>query len=293
MIRAFFARLFLRLMAHLPLPWVHRLGTLVGNLLNRFDNSLRQAARVNVRLCFPVWDGSRRAQLVHACLQETAKAALESGILWLRSPQQVMALVREVSGGELLQQAMDEGKGVILAVPHLGAWEVVGVYGSLRWPMTSLYRPPKLSGLGPLIRRGRERAGATLVPTDASGVRALYKALARGELVAILPDQDPDRDAGVFADFFGVPANTMTLLPRLAAKTGATVLMSYAERLPDGRGYHLHFLPAPHSVADKDVAVAATFLNLAVEQCALQAPTQYQWCYKRFKARPQGESKLY
>jgi KDO2-lipid IV(A) lauroyltransferase len=293
MMRAFFARLTLRLMSRLPLPWVHRLGALLGQLLNRTDNSLRQAARINVRLCFPVWDAARRAQLVRACLQETAKAALESGLLWLRPTQQVMALVREVSGGELLQQAMADGKGVILAVPHLGAWEVVGLYGSLRWPMTSLYRPPKLSGLGPLIRQGRERAGATLVPTDAGGVRALYKALARGELVAILPDQDPDRDAGVFADFFGVPANTMTLLSRLAAKTGARVLMSYAERLPNGEGFHLHFLPAPQCVADKEMKVAASCLNLAVEQCALQAPAQYQWCYKRFKTRPQGDQKIY
>ena len=293
MIRAFFARLFLHLMARLPLPWVHRLGVLLGEILLRADNDLRRVARTNVRLCFPVWDASRRAHLVRACLQETAKAALESGALWLRPTSQVLALVREVSGGELLQQAMDRGKGVILAAPHLGAWEVVGLYASQRWPMTSLYRPPKLAGLSPLIRRGRERAGAKLVPTDAGGVRALYQALSRGELIAILPDQDPGSDAGVFAHFFGVPANTMTLLSRLAVKTGATVLMGYAERLPNGQGYHLHFQLAPQCVADMDVRTAATCLNLAVEQCALQVPAQYQWGYKRFKTRPKGDKKVY
>jgi KDO2-lipid IV(A) lauroyltransferase len=85
----------------------------------------------------------------------------------------------------------------------------------------------------------------------------------------------------------------MTLLSRLAAKTGATVLMSYAERLPNGQGYHLHFQPAPQCVADKDVSTAATCLNLAVEQCALQVPAQYQWAYKRFKTRPEGGKKVY
>jgi KDO2-lipid IV(A) lauroyltransferase len=159
--------------------------------------------------------------------------------------------------------------------------------------MTSLYRPPRQAYLGKLIRQGRERAGASLVPTDAGGVRALYKALGRGELIAILPDQDPDRAAGVFAPFFGVQANTMTLLSRLASKSDATVLMAYAERLANGEGYHLHFENTEDALADTDTLLATTQLNHAVEQCALQHPAQYQWAYKRFKTRPEGEGRFY
>ncbi len=42
----------------------------------------------------------------------------------------------------------------------------------------------------------------------------------------------------------------MVLLPRLAARTGATVLFAFAERLPRGEGYRIHFLPAPEGLAD-------------------------------------------
>lgn len=293
MTRAFYVRLFLRLMSWLPLPVIHRIGALLGRVFYLVNNDLRTTARTNLKLCFPEWDAARREQLVRDCLQETAKATLESGALWCWSAERVLRLVKQVSGGELLEYAMARGKGVILAIPHLGAWEVVGLYGSKRWPMTSLYRPPRMVGLDAMIRGGRERAGARLVPTDAGGVRALYKALNRGELVAILPDQDPDRESGVFAGFFGVQANTMTLLSRLTRKTGATVLFTYAERLPEGAGYHLHIAPAPESLSDEDAMTAARSLNQAVEQCAKTLPAQYQWAYKRFKTRPEGERRIY
>jgi len=291
--RAFFARQLLRVLSYLPLPLVHWLGSVLGRALTFFSNDLHHVARTNIQRCFPDWTEQQQQKLVLQCLQETAKAALESGALWLRTPERVLALVKSVSGEEVLAQAMVKGKGVILAAPHLGAWEMVGVYCSMHWPMTSLYRPPRQAYLAELIHAGRERAGATLVPTDASGVRVLHKALSRGELIAILPDQDPDRASGVFAPFFGVQANTMTLLSRLAAKSGATVLMTYAERLPKGEGYHLHFQNTSLALADDDALLAAGNLNQAVEQCVLQQPAQYQWTYKRFKIRPRGEDKFY
>ncbi|MDT8385439.1 MAG: lysophospholipid acyltransferase family protein [Gammaproteobacteria bacterium] len=291
--RAALVRLTLRVLSRLPLPVLHRMGDVLGRSLMWFANDLRDTARTNIQRCFPRWDEARQQQLVLQSLQQTARATLETGVLWLRPTDQVLALVKKVSGEELLAQAMARGKGVILAAPHIGAWEIVGVYGSTHWPMTSLYRPPRQAYLNDLIRTGRERAGATLVPTDASGIRALYKALGRGELIGILPDQDPDRDAGVFAPLFGIQANTMTLLSRLASKTGATVLMAYAERLPKGQGYHLHFEATDTALTEGDATQKATALNQAVERCALQHPEQYQWAYKRFKTRPEGEGRFY
>jgi len=277
----------------LPLPFVHWLGEMLGRGSMWFSNDFRNTAMMNVQHCFPDWPQDKQRQLVAQCLQETAKATLETGALWMWPMDRVLSLVHKISGEDVLKQAMDKGKGVILAIPHLGAWEMVGLYGSTHWAMTSLYRPPRQPELNKVMRHGRERAGATLVPTDASGVRALYKALGRGELIAILPDQDPDRASGVFAPFFSVQANTMTLLSRLASKTGATVLMAHAERLPKGRGYHLHFQTTDAGLLEGDEVQKATRLNQAVEQCVLQNPAQYQWAYKRFKTRPEGEGRFY
>ena len=135
--------------------------------------------------------------------------------------------------------------------------------------------------------------GAKLVPTDASGVRALFQAAARNEMIGILPDQDPGAQGGVFAPFFGLQTNTMTLLPRLMQKTGATVIISYAQRLPRGQGFHLHFVPLPAVSDPDDIQAIATALNQGVEECIRQSPAQYQWSYKRFKTRPAGEVGFY
>jgi len=291
--RVIVIKVLLRLASLLPLSAIHALGTGLGSLLNRFNNRMRHVTRCNIDRCFPGWTPQQRSQLVRESLQETTGAALETGGLWLWPAEHILAKIQEVSGASLLEEAMAHGKGVILAAPHLGAWEVAGLYCSRCGPMTTLYRPPRIQDLDNLMRKARERAGATLARTDASGVRALYKALGRGEMVAILPDQEPDRTSGVFAPFFGVQANTMTLISRLAAKSGATVLMIYAERLPKGKGYHLHIQKTDAALTEGDEVHKATRLNQAVEQCVLQSPAQYQWAYKRFKTRPEEEGKFY
>ena len=293
MMRAFLAKLLLRIVSWFPLSVAHAMGGLIGRLFNSYSNELSRIARRNIELCFPELNEQKRNELVLESLMQTGRAILECGALWLWPVERVLSKVRKVSGWELMEKARADGKGVVFAAPHIGAWEVIGLYSAKRSPMTCMYRPPKLTGLDQLIRKGRGRSGVELVPTDAGGVRALYKALSRGELVGILPDQDPGRGAGVFAPFFGIEANTMTLVSRLAGKANVTVLMSYVERLPKGQGYHIHIMSAPECLADKDPVIAATCLNNAVEECVRSLSGQYQWAYRRFKNRPEGEEKLY
>ncbi len=185
-------------------------------------------------------------------------------------------------------------QGLIVLSPHLGCWEIAGLYLASRGSVTSLYRPPRKALFEPIIKHARERSGAELVPTDAQGVRRLYKVLQAGGVTGILPDQQPDSNKGaVFAPFFGVPALTMLLVNRLVRKTGAKVVFCYAERLPAGRGFHIHYLPAASDLAADDPMTAAQALNQGVESCIRLAPEQYQWSYKRFKDQPAGSTSPY
>jgi KDO2-lipid IV(A) lauroyltransferase len=138
----------------------------------------------------------------------------------------------------------------------------------------------------------RERFGAALVPADMAGVRALLKALRRGELLGILPDQEPRHGNGVFSPFFGIPAYTMTLLARLAQQSAAPVFVTYAERLARGAGFRLHFQPLdlePHYSVEEITAA----VNAGIEDCVRRLPQQYQWSYKRFKTQPAGAGNFY
>ncbi len=289
-LRAFLLKLSLRFFSLLPLRATHAFGALIGGWAALSSNKLRRITRINVDLCFPEWDERDRARLVRRSLVETGKTFTEAGALWLWSERKMLSLITQVSGEHLVTGALAQGKGMILAVPHLGAWEAVGLYCSAHYPITSLYRPPRMAELDGMIRQARQRLGATLVPTDAGGIRALYKALEKGEMMGVLPDQEPGAGNGIFAPFFGVPAYTMVLLSRLAMKTKATVVFAYAERLPRGAGYHLHFLATPQAVNEGPLEDSVRCVNTVVEECVRALPEQYQWSYKRFRTRPEGES---
>lgn len=274
--------LLFRLLAHLPLAVLHRLGVLLGWLAYFLSPTYRRHLRENLSQAglnaWPV----RAAAIGHAgCM------VLELPKIWLRPPAEVAGRVVRVSGWELVEAAWREDRGILFLTPHLGCFEITAQYYAQRRPMAVLYRRPKQAWLSPIIEEGRG-ANLTLAPADLSGVRRLMKMLKRGEAAGMLPDQAPGAGEGVWAPFFGRPAYTMTLAARLA-ETGATVLLAYAERLPFGAGYHLQLFPLSHPLAGELPARAAQ-LNSELETLIRRCPEQYLWGYNRYKA-PSGASR--
>ncbi len=249
----------------------------------------RHVSRRNLEVAYPDDDGEQRRSRIQASLRHSAATMLELGFAWIADPRRVDASIVEVHGRELLDEARAEGRGVIVLAPHFGNWEVLNFWLSSHFPFTAMYEPPKMADLDPVIRHGRERMGAELVPTNPRGVAALLKALKRAEAVGILPDQEPDWGSGVFADFFGRPAYTATLLPKLVARTQARVVTGVARRLPEGRGFAIHFLAADDRVYDTDEKVSALGVNACVESAIALDPVQYQWEYKRWKKTEQEQ----
>ncbi len=277
----------------MPLSLAHFIGAGLGWIMIMFPNRSREVAKTNIGLCFPELDAAEQKQLLNNSLIEMGKTLMETGKIWLGSTENLERLIVEIKGEQFIRAGLDKGKGVVVIAPHIGSWEAVGLFCSARYPMTSLYKPPKIVALDAIVRGSRERTGASLVPTDVQGVKALYKALANNHVTGILPDQDPREGKRNFASFFGIQANTMVLLSRLIRKTGATPVLVFAERLPAGKGFCMHFEAVPDEIADRDLDISIQALNQLVEQLIRRYPTQYQWAYKRFNRRPEGEAALY
>jgi KDO2-lipid IV(A) lauroyltransferase len=233
-------------------------------------------------VCVPGGCGS----LLRRAVAEAGKSVLELPAVWLRPEQQALQLLKKCHGWEHVEAALLRGKGLVFLTPHMGCFEITSLYYAARHPITVLYRPPRLKWLQPLIDAGRVRGQVTLAPTDLGGVRALFKALRRGEAIGILPDQVPGQGEGVWADFFGRPAYTMTLVGRLVHSTDAAVVLAAAFRLPHGKGFDLWLEPLPEGMPDEPVA-AARFINAAIESLVRRRPEQYLWSYNRYKA-PKG-----
>lgn len=272
----------LRALAALPLSWNHAIGVALGRLVYRLDRQYAARLRENLAISGIAAGGRDYARLLDASVAEAGKAATELLIAWLRPPEEVRALTRECVGWEHVENALARGKGIIFVTPHLGGYDIAGRYLASKLPITIMFRPPKLSWVAKLMTEGRRDPNATLAPADRSGVRLLLKTLKGRGNALILPDQAPSQGEGVWVDFFGRPAYTMTLIGRLHEATGAEVLMFFGERLAKGRGFRVWIRPLAEPLA-ADAGVAARQINAAVEALIRQCPSQYLWSYNRYK----------
>lgn len=279
-----YTRLAYRLMwlaARLPLGVLRASGATLGWLFWVTGSRKRRIVDANLALVRADLDASARDALAHACVRETGIALIEAFGIWT-NPRRTLALVREVRGQDLFDAAIAAQRGLILCAPHLGSWEVANYWIGARTPFATFYTQPGHAQVDALLQRLRAGGASIQFPIDDSGVRRVFRHLKSGGVVSIMPDHVP-RAGAVVAPFFGVPALTMTLLPRLAQRTGAAVLMLFVERL--SRGYRVHFREAPSDIADPDPLIACSAMNAAIEACVHDAFAQYQWNYKRFKAR--------
>jgi KDO2-lipid IV(A) lauroyltransferase len=267
-----------RALSRLPLPALHTLGSVLGWVVYLASPSYRRRLRENI--CRAGYAGH-----LHAAISEAGKSILELPFIWCAAPARVLATA-EIENWPLLQEAIDAGGGVIMLTPHLGCFELIAQVVAARIPFTVLYRPPRKAALKPLMEDARARHNLLLAPANLTGVRALLKTLRRGGTIGLLPDQVPQNGEGVWADFFGQPAYTMTLPAKMQSMSKAPLILCYAERKPHGRGYLIRFtrFDGHPGVTPGEQARA---INAAMEDVIALCPAQYFWSYNRYKT-PKG-----
>jgi KDO2-lipid IV(A) lauroyltransferase len=278
----------LRLTALLPIWLLHALGRALGLLASMLPLDVTRTTRRNLDLCFPEMPPAERERLCRDAMMHQCCAVTELGPIWFRSPAATRELISAVSGEHLLDQALASKRGVIALLPHLGAWELAGQYLNTGAGFTALYSPGRYL-LDDIIRAKRERGASRMVGPNQQGMRMLLRTLKDGNMVLLLPDQNPRDGAGLFADFFGHATYTMQLLSRLAMASQAETLVFVAERRFGSAGFHLHIRDCGDVIRSGPLEASVAAVNTAVEDAVRQMPEQYLWHYKRFKQRPEGE----
>jgi KDO2-lipid IV(A) lauroyltransferase len=274
------------LLGRLPLSLQRRLGELVGWASRVLNLRESRIARRNLELLRPQQSPAEREAQVRAILAHAGRTMVETLRIWTRPRADNLALVERVDNEALLREALASGRGVIIAAPHFGNWELLVEFLASQAEFTLVFRVPEKRAGELFLRRARNGPGVVLVPAEANAMRPLVKALKSGGMIGVTPDQQPKLGGGEFAPFFGRNALTLSLIPKLAEKTGARVLMAYAERSP--RGFVVRFEAAPEAIADAHLGTALTAMNAAVQAIAERDFAQYQWTYKRYSKRPRG-----
>lgn len=260
------------------------LGAVGGYLAYALSGRYARRLRTNLRASGLCANESEFRRVLRANIAETGRQAIESIPLWFRDVREAASLVRDVRGEEAVRAALADGRGVILLTPHLGCFEVAALYAAQFVPITVLYRRPRVEWLDGIIVAGRGRGNVRLAPASAKGVRRLLKALRDGEAIGVLPDQVPRFGEGMWVDFFGRPAYTMTLIGRLWEVTRPAVFVATAVRRPRAGGYDIDVEPVEGDLAG---AAGIRRLNAAIERAVARCPEQYLWAYSRHK-RPPG-----
>lgn len=281
----------LKLISWLPLGIARMKGLFVGWLLYVINAQPARITRLNLALCYPEMSSAEIKKLCKKRMQHLAQTIFETPKVWRKGNPWVTQNIVSIKGLELFEAAIADSAGTILVIPHQGNWEVLGLWAGERKAMTSLYDPPRMIELETWIKTSREQSGATLVPTNVRGVAALIKALKRGEITGILPDQQPPPESGEFVPLLGVEVRTMTLIHKLLQRSGSQALMCTALRVPGG--WELHFVAPAQDIYSMDEVTSLLALNKGVEDIIALAPEQYQWEYKRFRERPKGMDSIY
>ena len=181
-------------------------------------------------------------------------------------------------GFENVVEAHEDGKGVILAMPHLGGWDWAGCWlgGVARYPVAAVVEVLEPSGVFEWFRDYRRSYGIEVIPLDSEAGVAVNQALSGGSIVVLLSDRHVG-GAGVDVEFFG----EVTTLPAgpaaLALRTGAALIpaASYIR----GRGCHAvaqkPLVVAREDSFRRDVLRVTQLLAVELEKLIRAAPEQW------------------
>lgn len=279
----------LKLLSKLPLPMLQSFAKLVARILNAQDMSeaqkgTRWIARVNSYIAYPELTKAERDTFEKETVKNQCLSYIEFLKSWGNAPAYSINQIRDVHNQQLLTEALNNPNGMIAIVPHIGTWEMMNAWLNQFGSPTIMYKPVKHQAVDEFVLSGRQRLNANLVPTDASGIKAIFKSLKQGGFTIILPDHKPESQAGgVYAPFFGIDTLSATIVGKLASKTQcALVGLSCIRRDDSGFDIFCYDFNNP-DLWSKDALTATRALNREMENMINAHPTHYHWSYKRFR----------
>lgn len=276
---------YITLLRLLPLVFLRNLAKVVAYLINKNPNkSMLWKTRVNLGLAYPQLSDVQREKLARESVNKQCLSYIESAKCWAMPPEWSIAQIQKIHHLDVFTEALKDPKGTLMIVPHLGTWEMMNAWIHQYGIPTIMYKPMKNEDFNAFALHARQRLNATLVATDANGVKALYKNLKQGGFSIILPDHVPQPSGGVVVPFFGIPCLTSTLASKMAQKTQCRLIGLSCFRREDGEGFEVYCdaLNDPQ-LYDADLDVATAALNKAVEAMINRFPAEYMWGYKRFR----------
>ncbi len=250
----------------------------------------RHVTLTNLKLCFPDMTEAERKALARRVYGRLARAALDHGVLWEGSAEEIRKFVTFEGLDGLLNTV---GEPVIVVAPHFVGLDAAGIALNTYVRGVSLYQKQSNPVWDEAVLAGRKRFSdpVLIAKSDANDLRPIIRAMREGLPFYYLPDMDHGEKNSIFVPFFGVSAATIPMVSRLAKLMRAKVFWCIATMTDSG--YHV-ILSEPWQAFPTNNPEADTLrINRELEDWIRAYPDQYFWVHRRFKTRPNGEAPLY
>ena len=261
-------------------------GDVFGNFFSLIGGRRREIIDFNLALAFPEKTDAERRQLARAVTRHFSRSALDAIRIQRLRPEELLASV-DVTGWEHVERALSYGRGVFFLTAHIGSWEVAALVTGLKIEagLSVVNRPLDNPLLEVELDRLRKLYGNHVFGKH-NILREMLTQFKKGGGVGILIDQRVREDQGVEVPFFGQPAWTHPILARVARKTRAPVVPTFALREAPGR-YSLRYeeplMVEGLTEADcEDIPLTARYMAV-LETAIRNNPDQWLWYHDRWK----------
>lgn len=275
--------LLLKFIAIFPLSFLQRIALWIAHFFFHTNSSIKRITTINLKLAYPELNEPDLQELIRRSIQSQCMTYIEFVKCWGMHPQYSLDLLKNIHGAELLEKALANQKGIIVVVPHFGCWELLNAWLNLYTQPMIMYKPDKIKGVNRYILDAHQKGNASLVPTNETGIRQIFKHLKQGGLTVVLPDHLPKASGGIYSHFFQQNTLSTTLVSKMAAKTQCNVIGLGCIRNDNLSSFDLHCTNLSDDILSRDLQLSVDTLNIAMQGMINQAPEQYIWSYKRFR----------
>ncbi|MCB0825279.1 MAG: lysophospholipid acyltransferase family protein [Armatimonadetes bacterium] len=261
-------------------------GNRMGRLIWRLGKRRRERCEANLRMAFPEKSESEIQKIAKDTFEHFGRTTVDF-LVGLNRTKAELESDMEIIGLDILQNALAEGKGVLLITGHLGHWERCSAWLSLSgYDLAVVARNANQDDVNNLINDLREGPGTEVIARG-DAVRVILKKLKAGAIVGILPDQNADE---IFLPFFGHPAGTVLGPGVLHERTGAPVIPVSCMEIGNGK-YRMEFyerlLPEPGYETKGEGLMRS--IHAWLESVIREYPNQWLWFHDRWRnARRKG-----
>ncbi len=274
----------------LPPSITVRLGCGLGWFLQRIVKYRRTAILQHLKIAFPDIADRELETLLRRIYRHYGLLLLEFLAL-PRVPAAKLKSLVSLEGLENLEKAQAQGSGCLILSAHTGNWEYgLARAGEENLNVNVIVKEIKGRSADYAASRLRSSHRVRTIPRRNS-IRLILGALKQSELVVFVLDQNMTQDEGVFVDFFGRPAATMSGLAIIAARSGVPVVPVRAYRDEDMIHHHVCFMPPMQweevsADSQENIRHNTQRYTSALETMIREHPEQWIWIHRRWRTQP-------